>query len=79
MSLTKAWWMKNFLHLHGTTLKPGPNSESRDLKKKAKGISGMKIEAHAIPERDWSRCNKEQVLTQLEALSQKKLVTYAKT
>eukprot|EP00975_Prorocentrum_lima_P067627 12915985-Prorocentrum_lima.AAC.1 len=54
MSLTKAWWMKNFLHLKGATLKPGQHSESRDPKKKAiqpneEGISGMNTEAHAIP------------------------------
>eukprot|EP00975_Prorocentrum_lima_P024822 5210793-Prorocentrum_lima.AAC.1 len=24
MSLTKAWWMKNFVHLHGTSLKSDP-------------------------------------------------------
>eukprot|EP00975_Prorocentrum_lima_P047087 9845178-Prorocentrum_lima.AAC.1 len=53
-SLTKAWWMKNLLHLHGTTLKPDTKSESRDLTKKAKGISGMNMEAHEIPEIDLS-------------------------
>eukprot|EP00975_Prorocentrum_lima_P015561 3296609-Prorocentrum_lima.AAC.1 len=37
------------------------------------------MEAHAISERDWSRCNKEQVFTQLEALPKNKLVPYAKT
>eukprot|EP00975_Prorocentrum_lima_P029883 6269136-Prorocentrum_lima.AAC.1 len=38
------------------------------------------MEAHAIPEKkkDWSQCNKEQVLNQLEALPRKKLVPYAK-
>eukprot|EP00975_Prorocentrum_lima_P029890 6270826-Prorocentrum_lima.AAC.1 len=76
MSLTKAWWMKNFLHLQGTTLKAGQKSESKDPKKKAiqhnaKGISGMHMEVHAIPEEDWSQCTREQVLNQLEALSRK--------
>eukprot|EP00975_Prorocentrum_lima_P002335 509322-Prorocentrum_lima.AAC.1 len=37
------------------------------------------MEAHEIPETDWSQCNKEEVLNQLEALSRKKLVPYAKT
>eukprot|EP00975_Prorocentrum_lima_P006054 1307447-Prorocentrum_lima.AAC.1 len=34
ISLTKAWWMKNFLNLQGTTLKPGQKSEPKDSKKK---------------------------------------------
>eukprot|EP00975_Prorocentrum_lima_P021103 4440985-Prorocentrum_lima.AAC.1 len=37
------------------------------------------MEAHEIPETDRSQCNKEQVLNQLEELSRKKLVPYAKT
>eukprot|EP00975_Prorocentrum_lima_P040911 8593476-Prorocentrum_lima.AAC.1 len=56
-----------------------PKSESRDLNKKAKEISGMDMEANEIPETDWSQCNKEQVLNQLEALTRKKLVSHAKT
>eukprot|EP00975_Prorocentrum_lima_P050224 10518657-Prorocentrum_lima.AAC.1 len=65
MNLTKAWWMKNFLHLQGTTPKPDRKSESRGPKKKAlqhevKGVSVMNMEAHAIPERDWSQCTREQ-------------------
>eukprot|EP00975_Prorocentrum_lima_P039150 8226713-Prorocentrum_lima.AAC.1 len=38
--------MKNFLHLHGTTLKPDTKSESGNPKRKAKGIRGMNMEAH---------------------------------
>eukprot|EP00975_Prorocentrum_lima_P016661 3532549-Prorocentrum_lima.AAC.1 len=37
------------------------------------------MEALATQEEDWSQCTKEQVLTKLEALSRKKLVTYART
>eukprot|EP00975_Prorocentrum_lima_P027086 5695343-Prorocentrum_lima.AAC.1 len=37
------------------------------------------MEAHETPGIDWSHCNREQVLKQLEALSRKKLVPYAKT
>eukprot|EP00975_Prorocentrum_lima_P056133 11770005-Prorocentrum_lima.AAC.1 len=66
--------MKNFLHLRGTTLKAGQKSEAKDPKPKAiqhhaKGISGMNMEVHAIPERDRSQCTREHVLNQLEALS----------
>eukprot|EP00975_Prorocentrum_lima_P032524 6831374-Prorocentrum_lima.AAC.1 len=43
------------------------------------GVNELSIEAHAIPERDWSQRTREQVLNQLEALPQKKLVPYAKT
>eukprot|EP00975_Prorocentrum_lima_P026890 5657106-Prorocentrum_lima.AAC.1 len=72
MRLTKASWMKNFLHLDGTTLKPDTKSESRDLTNKDKGISGMSMEAHEIPETEWSQYNKEQVLNQLGTRSRKK-------
>eukprot|EP00975_Prorocentrum_lima_P048477 10138793-Prorocentrum_lima.AAC.1 len=79
MSLTKASCMKSFLHIHGTTLKPDTNSESKDLKRRAKWINGMNMEAHEIPETDWTQYSKEQVLNQLETLSRKKLAPYAKT
>eukprot|EP00975_Prorocentrum_lima_P050330 10539730-Prorocentrum_lima.AAC.1 len=36
MSLTKAWWMMNFVHLHGTSLKSDPRVGSKDLKGKVK-------------------------------------------
>eukprot|EP00975_Prorocentrum_lima_P002357 514441-Prorocentrum_lima.AAC.1 len=66
MGLSKAWWMKIFLHLQGTTLKPSQKSESNDPRKKAiqhnsKGVSGMNMEVNPIPVKDWSQCTKTSV------------------
>eukprot|EP00975_Prorocentrum_lima_P053540 11232648-Prorocentrum_lima.AAC.1 len=63
--------MKNFVQLHGTSLKSVPKVGSKDLK--------VLMEAIATQEEDWSQCTKEQALTKLEALSRKKLVPYART
>eukprot|EP00975_Prorocentrum_lima_P055698 11675888-Prorocentrum_lima.AAC.1 len=52
MNLTKAWWMKNFVQLHGTPLKPDPKVGSKDLKGKVKGINGMNMEASETPDED---------------------------
>eukprot|EP00975_Prorocentrum_lima_P055299 11597839-Prorocentrum_lima.AAC.1 len=52
MSLTKAWWMKNFVNLHGTSLKSDPKGGSKELKGKVKGVSGMNMEANVTPEED---------------------------
>eukprot|EP00975_Prorocentrum_lima_P036188 7612780-Prorocentrum_lima.AAC.1 len=60
MNLTKACWMKNFVHLHGTSLKSDTKTGSRDLKGKVKGVSVMNMEANATQEEDWSQCAKEQ-------------------
>eukprot|EP00975_Prorocentrum_lima_P043014 9030766-Prorocentrum_lima.AAC.1 len=62
MSLTKAWWLTNFIHLHGTSLKSNPKVGTKDLKGKVKGVSVMNIEATVPPEEDWSQCTKEEVL-----------------
>eukprot|EP00975_Prorocentrum_lima_P008775 1872772-Prorocentrum_lima.AAC.1 len=35
MSLTKAWWMKSFLHLQGTTLKAGQKRNQRIQRRRA--------------------------------------------
>eukprot|EP00975_Prorocentrum_lima_P062763 12887401-Prorocentrum_lima.AAC.1 len=63
MSLTKAWWMKNFVYLRGTPLKSNPKVDARDLKENVKRVSGMNMEANATQEEDWPRCTKEHVLT----------------
>eukprot|EP00975_Prorocentrum_lima_P027323 5742778-Prorocentrum_lima.AAC.1 len=68
--------MKQFLHLQGTTLKPGQKSDQKDPKKRPNGLT---LEAQQFSEREWSKCTKEQVLNQLEALPRKKLVPHAKT
>eukprot|EP00975_Prorocentrum_lima_P044090 9246663-Prorocentrum_lima.AAC.1 len=60
MSLTKAWWMKIFVQLHGASLKSDPKVGSKDLKGKEQGVSGMNMEATVIPEEDWPQCTKEQ-------------------
>eukprot|EP00975_Prorocentrum_lima_P011294 2398983-Prorocentrum_lima.AAC.1 len=60
MSLTKAWWLKNFVHLHGTSLKSDPKGGTEDLEGKVKGVSVMNSEATVPPEWDWSQCTKEQ-------------------
>eukprot|EP00975_Prorocentrum_lima_P064212 12896205-Prorocentrum_lima.AAC.1 len=53
MSLTKAWWLKNFVHVHGTSLKSDPKVGTKDLKGKVKGFSVNNMEANATPEEDW--------------------------
>eukprot|EP00975_Prorocentrum_lima_P060995 12791154-Prorocentrum_lima.AAC.1 len=70
--------MKNVLHLQGTTLKPG-QSKKTSIQHDTKGVSGTNLEAHPVQVKDWSQCTKEQVVNQLEALSKRKLVPYAKT
>eukprot|EP00975_Prorocentrum_lima_P044989 9422365-Prorocentrum_lima.AAC.1 len=52
MSRTKAWWLKNFVHLHGTALKSDSKVGTKDLKEKVKGVSVMNIEATVPPEED---------------------------
>eukprot|EP00975_Prorocentrum_lima_P028706 6029400-Prorocentrum_lima.AAC.1 len=67
INLTKAWWVKQFLHLRGTTLKPGQKSDQGGLKARpvqvdTRELNVLTLEGPQVSDREWPTCTKEHVL-----------------